>query len=149
MGEGDVVKTRYARRPVEPVHSLEFQRFSGEWSLEELRQALRRELRTHSGQLALARFIGVGRTVIRKFVEMRSVPRGENLERLREWAADRPFAETPAGAVAFALLVGDLPSANRYQARLTLAEALIEHYAAAGQPVPEWLVNEVADRRRA
>lgn len=70
----------------------------------------------------LARLIGVGRAVVRKFVEMGSIPRIEHLERIREWAADRPAAEIPAGEVALALLVeelarGPVPSPGRPRPR--------------------------------
>jgi hypothetical protein len=136
------------RTGVEPGRSREFNRIIDAWRLEELRQALRRELRTHSGQLALARMIGVGRSVVRKLLEMRSVPEPRNLDRLREWAADRPAVETPFGVVCLAVLVEDMPPAARYGARLELAETLTRLYGQTGADVPQWLGLELEDRRR-
>lgn len=142
-------QTDYLRRTGVPGQHLEFNRFADELAREEIRQALRRELRTHAGQRSLARVVGVGRAVIRKLVEMRSVPQHWHMQRLREWAADRPVAETPAGAVSLALLVADLPAPERYAARLRLAEEVTRLYAQSGVEVPAWLAHEVEDRRRA
>lgn len=47
------------------------ERFADALDLEALRLAVRRELRVHRGQRALARLIGVSRGSLRKFVEMR------------------------------------------------------------------------------
>jgi len=135
------------RTGVEGPHR-EFDRFADEFALEEIRQALRRELRTHAGQRSLARVVGVGRAVIRKLVEMRSVPEHWNMQRLREWVADRPAVETHVGAVSLALLVADLPPGERYAARLRLAEEITRLHVEAGVKVPQWLVHEVEDRRR-
>lgn len=144
-----MLRTRYLRRKrVRLSRTEQFNLFADEWGLEELREAVRRELRTHQGQLALARLIGVGRAVIRKFVEMRSVPRTEHLERIREWAADRPAVEVPVGMVALALLVEDLAPASRYRARGALARELRRWYAEEGVGVPGWLEDEIFDRRR-
>lgn len=119
------------------------------WKLEELRQAIRRELRVYRcGQESLARMAGVGRAVVRKLLEMRSVPEPENLGRLAEWAADRPSAETPLPLVCMAVLLDGLPAGERYRARLELAESLARLYREAGIEVPPWLVLEVEDRRR-
>jgi transcriptional regulator with XRE-family HTH domain len=136
------------RTGVAPGRSREFSRIVDAWRLEELRQALRRELRTHRGQLALARMIGVGRSVVRKLLEMRSVPEPRNLDRLHEWAADRPAVETPFDVVCLAVLVEDLPPDARYGARLELAEMLTRLYGQAGADVPQWLGLELEDRRR-
>ncbi|HEX2093354.1 MAG TPA: hypothetical protein VHG28_13195 [Longimicrobiaceae bacterium] len=134
---------------MEANRAVELGRVADEWALEELRQALRRELRTHRGQEALARIIGVGRAVIRKLVEMRSVPRPEHLNRLREWAADRPAVEMHAGTVLLAMLVADLPAAERSRARRSLAAELARLHHEAGVEVPQWLASESADQRRA
>ncbi len=131
-----------------PGRTGELNRVAEAWRLEELRQAVRRELRTHRGQLALARMIGVGRSVVRKLVEMRSAPRDANLDRLREWAADRPAVETPLETVCLAVLVEGLPAAARYGARLELARALTRLCREAGGEVPRWLAVETEDRRR-
>ena len=141
-------RTDYLRRTgVAPGRNEGFNRVAAAWSLEELRQALRRELRTHRGQLALARMIGVGRSVVRKLLEMRSVPEAANLDRLREWEADRPAVETPAEVVCLAVLMEGLPPDARYGARLELAETLASLYGRAGAKVPRWLALEVEDRR--
>jgi len=126
----------------------EFDRLADAWRLEELRQVIRRELRTHCGQLALARIIGVGRSVVRKLLEMQSVPEPRNLDRLREWAADRPSAETPRAVVCLAVLMENLPPSARYRARLEVAETLTRLYGESGTEVPHWLANELQDRRR-
>jgi hypothetical protein len=142
-------RTDYFRRTgVAPSRTGEFDRVADAWDLEELRQVIRRELRTHRGQQALARMIGVGRSVLRKLLEMRSVPVGANLDRLREWAADRPAAETPAGVVCLAMLVEGLPAGARYGSRLELAETLTRLHREAGSEVPRWLGLEIEDRRR-
>lgn len=144
------MKTDYLRRRgIGISRKLAFDRFANEYGLEELRQAVRRELRTHCGQEALARMIGVGRAVIRKLVDMRSVPQDEHLDRIREWMADRPAVETDVGAVALALLVADLPAAERYRARFELAGELADAYRRVGVEVPQWLANDRADRRGA
>ncbi len=122
-------------------------RIADEYRLESLRQAVRRELRTHGGQRTLAKQLGLSRSVIRKFVEMRSVPAAENLQVIQEWAADRPDVETPLGSLCFAVLAAELSPALRYQARLRLAEALAEVYAGSDEAAPAWLAHELGDRR--
>jgi len=119
---------------------------SQEWRFEALRQALRRELRTHSGQRQLASMIGVSRSVIRKFLELRSIPTPENLATLEAWSEDRPAVSVPAGAVCVALLAGDLEPCLRSRARSRLAEALAEIYRDSIHPVPAWVRNELSDR---
>lgn len=142
-------RTDYLRRTgVAATREREFDRLADVWRLEELRQVIRRELRTHCGQLALARIIGVGRSVVRKLLEMRSVPEPANLDRLREWAADRPSAETPLAVVCLAVLVEGLPAGDRYRARLELAQTLTRLHEETGTEVPQWLTQEVQDRRR-
>ncbi len=142
-------RTNYLHRTgVAPSRTGGFNRVADAWGLEELRQAIRRELRTHTGQQALAGMIGVGRSVVRKFLEMRSVPEVANLDRIREWAADRPAAETPVEAVCLAILMDDLPASARYGARLKLAETLTHLYHEAGEDVPRWLALEIEDRGR-
>jgi hypothetical protein len=141
--------TDYPRRTgVDAGRNQQFKLIDDAWRLEELRQALRRELRTHMGQLALARMIGVGRSVVRKLLDMRSVPETGNLDRLREWAADRPAVETPLEVVCLAVLVEDLPAGARYGARLELAEMMARLYERAGAEVPRWLALELEDRGR-
>lgn len=138
----------YVRRTgIVPSRNEQFDRIAGAWELEELRQALRRELRTHRGQQALARLIGVGRSVLRKFLEMRSVPEPRNLALIRDWSADRPAVVTPLGPVCLSVLVEDLPPAARYHARREIAAAIIRLYRQSGEEVPEWLTHEVTDRR--
>ena len=144
------MKTDYLRKAgIGISRKVAFDRFTDEYGLEELRQAVRRELRTHCGQEPLSRIIGVGRSVIRKLVDMRSVPLDEHLDRIREWAADRPAVETDVGAVALALLAADLPAAERYRARFELVDQLAGAYRRAGVEVPQWLADEISDRRRA
>jgi len=139
----------YLRRTgVDAGRSQQFNQIADAWRVEELRQALRRELRTHMGQLALARMIGVGRSVVRKLLEMRSVPETRNLHRLRQWAADRPAVETPLEVVCLVVLVEDLPPGARYGARLELAETMTRLYQRAGAEVPRWLALELEDRGR-
>ena len=143
-------RTDYLQRTgVAASRNGEFDRLADAWDLEQLRQVIRRELRTHYGQLALARIIGIGRSVVRKLLEMRSVPEPENLNRLREWAADRPSAETPLAVVCLAVLIENLPPSARYRARLELAETLPRLHDESGVEVPQWLANEIQDRRRA
>lgn len=122
-------------------------RIADEYRLESLRQAVRRELRTHGGQRTLAKQLGLSRSVVRKLVEMRSVPTAENLQVLQDWAADRPEVDTPLGSLCFAVLAADLPPALRYQARLRLADALADVYAGSEEPAPAWLSQELGDRR--
>ncbi len=66
---------------VESLQALDFNRFADVHAIESLRLAVRRELRVHRGQRALARLIGVCRGTLRKFVEMRSLPTYRNLRR--------------------------------------------------------------------
>lgn len=138
----------WIHRTVLPSRREILDRIADEYELESLRQAVRRELRTHGGQRTLAKALGLSRSVIRKFVEMRSVPTAENLQVIRDWAADRPEMETPLGAVCFALLAAEItPSSLRYEGRLRLAEALADIYARMDDPAPAWLVQELGDRR--
>lgn len=115
--------------------------------LEEIRQVLRRELRTHGGQRAVARAIGVGRSVIRKLLEMRAEPRPEHMALIREWAEDRPEVRVPLGALCLATLVAELDSPLRYDARLRIAETLAQVYAGSGADLPAWLADELGDRQ--
>lgn len=125
------------RFPPEIARTRDINTFLDQHDLERIRQALRRELRVHSGQLALAQEIGIARGSLRKFVDMQSIPLPANMDRLREWAADRPEIWTPIGAVCLATLVLDLvPAEARAPARRHLARELAALYARAGQPVP-------------
>jgi hypothetical protein len=112
--------------------------------MEGLRLALLRELRARPGQRSLAQMIGVGRSVVRKFVEMRAIPGEENLRLMEEWAVDRPEAVPPVGSVALALLVADLPAELRLGVRRRLAAELRAIQETAGLPVPEWLKSELS-----
>lgn len=117
-------------------------RFADCLDLEALRLAVRRELRVHRGQRALARLIGVSRGSLRKFVEMRSLPVPENLEKIREWAADRPRVRAPLGAVALAMLAGDVPAGARLRLRRRLAGEVARACAEEGVEVPAWVREE-------
>lgn len=129
--------------PPEIARTRDIHTFLDQYALEHIRHALRRELRVHSGQLALAREIGIARGSLRKFIDMQSTPRPANMDRLREWASDRPEVWTPIGAVCLATLVLDLvPAEARAPARRHLARELAVFYARAGQPVPAWLAAE-------
>jgi transcriptional regulator with XRE-family HTH domain len=111
--------------------------------VENLRQIVRRELRTHGGQRTLAREIGVHRTTLRKFAEGQSRPEEPNLAQIREWASDRPQIEIPAALVALALLMDDLPPASRPGARQRFAALLYELYSETGEGVPTWVTDEL------
>jgi transcriptional regulator with XRE-family HTH domain len=124
------------------VHDL----FADTLAVEALRLAVRRELRVHRGQRALARLIGVSRSSLRKFVEMRCLPVPESLEKIREWAADRPDVRTPLGAVALAVLAGEAPAGERLRLRRTLAGEVARACAEAGVEVPGWVGEEVEAR---
>jgi len=121
----------------------DFDRFADMHASESLRLAVRRELRVHRGQRALARLIGVCRGTLRKFVEMRSLPTYHNLEKIRDWAADRPEVHAPLGAVALAVLADGLPAQFRRRARLDLARELSGAYAEAGEVLPAWIEEEL------
>jgi transcriptional regulator with XRE-family HTH domain len=127
--------------------SQEFHRFADVRSVESLRLAVRRELRVHRGQRALAHLIGVSRGTLRKFVEMRSLPTQENLDKIREWAADRADVHAPLGAVALAILAGDLPASFRLSTRDQLVGILAAAYTEAGEALPEWMGEECRSSR--
>ena len=113
-----------------------------ERELERLRQTLRRELASHRGQEALARQIGVSRIVLRKFLAYQAVPRPEHLQKIREWAEDRPPVWTPFGVVLLATIIRSLPASERAPARYSLAQVLADGFRRAGAPVPTWLAEE-------
>lgn len=140
------MRKTYARRHAMPAESalrLDLDYF--EWAHEEeaLRGAVRRELRIHAGQRGLSRLIGVARSSLRKFVEMRSMPRGVNRKRIEHWAQNRPEYVPALGSVALALLVADLPAGDRLAGRRALADELAQVYQRAAQRVPEWLAEEL------
>lgn len=114
------------------------------WAYEEevLRGAVRHGLRTQGGQRRLARVMGVARGCLRKFVEMRSMPRGVNRERLEYWAQSRAEHVPALESVALALLVADLPAAERMAGRRALAAELAQVHQRAGQREPQWLAAE-------
>jgi len=124
------------------LRAQEFNLFADTHAVESLRLAVRRELRVHRGQRALARLIGVSRGTLRKFVEMQSLPTPSNLEKIQEWAADRPDVQAPLGAVALAVIAGDLPADFRFRARLRLSRELASVYAEAGESPPPWVAEE-------
>lgn len=112
------------------------------YDLERLRQVVRRELKVHTGQRTLAQEIGISRGSLRKLLEMQSVPTHHNLERLKEWATDRPEVWTPLGALALAVLVMDLPAEMRADLRRQVACLVESAYFRLGQSPPDWLARE-------
>lgn len=130
--------------PVDQARRHDLNAFVEEQAMEALREAIRRELRVHGGQEALAQQIGVSRGTLRKLVGMHSIPTQRNLERIREWTEHRPGVRVPLGAVALALLVRFLPAEVRTTARLRLARELSSAFVQAGMPVPAWLTAECA-----
>lgn len=106
------------------------------------RIVLRRELRTLTQRL-LAPLIGISRGSLRKFLGM-STPGDSTRERIRQWCADRPEPDVPPGAVALAILAADFRAADRARVRRTVAELLVELFAARGDQPPPWLVDEIA-----
>lgn len=121
----------------------EIDALADERELETLRRALRRELAVHGGQMGLAREVGVDRIVIRKFLEMRTRPVPENLQKIRDWVENRPPVHTPFGCVLLAALVADLPGGSRGRTRRELAEAIAANYQRAGESIPDWLRAEI------
>jgi hypothetical protein len=118
------------------------ERFSEAARHEALRQVLWREMRVQGGQRAIAEVVRVGRAVVRKFLEMRSIPHRSNLDRIQEWAADRPEVVPALESVCLVLLVDDLPPAARRPARQKLARLLSQLHAERGAPIPAWLARE-------
>lgn len=135
--------TRRSEMEAESARRLDADYFQWAHEEEALRGAVRRELRTHAGQRRLSRLIGVARGTLRKFVEMRSMPRAENRARIEHWAQDRPDYVPALGSVALALLVADLPAAERLAGRRALAAELAQVYQRAGLRAPEWLAEEL------
>jgi hypothetical protein len=128
------------------VTRSEIDLYADQRELERLRRTVVRELATHPGQEALAREIGVSRIVLRRFVE-HSVPQPKHLQKIREWAEDRPPVWTPIGAVLLATVVRDLPGPERVQTRRELARVLADGFRRAGAALPGWLEDEVALER--
>ncbi|HEX7240677.1 MAG TPA: hypothetical protein VF263_10445 [Longimicrobiaceae bacterium] len=112
------------------------------YEMERLRQVLRRELAVHTGQRTLAAEIGISRGSLRKFVDMQSMPTHRTLQLIREWAANRPDARTPLGAVALAVLVMDVRLEARGDVRGEVARLLEAAHVRIGQPVPPWVAAE-------
>jgi hypothetical protein len=125
------------------IQPREIDALADERELEALRRALRRELAVHGGQVGLAREIGVDRIVIRKFLEMRTRPLPDNLQKIRDWVENRPPTYTPFGSVLLAALVRDLPGGSRARTRRELAEAMASNYQRAGESIPDWLRSEL------
>jgi hypothetical protein len=115
--------------------------YADERELERLRRTVRRELATHPGQEALSCEIGVSRIVLRRFLAF-GLPLPKQLQKIREWAEDRPPVWVPFGAVLLATAVRDLPVAERARARLELACALAGGFLRAGRALPAWLEEE-------
>ncbi len=130
-----------ARR--DALRPLDFDHFADAHAIESLRLALCRELRVYGGQRALARQIGICRGTLRKFVEMRSLPTPQNLDKIRDWAADRPEVRPPLGAIALAILAGDMPAGARLRLRRGLARELAAAYREAGAELPSWVAEEL------
>jgi hypothetical protein len=128
------------------VTRKEIDLYADERDLERLRRTLVRELATHRGQEALAREIGVSRIVLRRFLE-HSVPQPRHLQKIREWAEDRPLVWAPIGAVLLATAVRELPGPERVRARRELARVLADGFGRAGLALPGWLEDEVARDR--
>ena len=93
------------------------------------------------GQHLAAGLIGITRSSLRKFLAL-SEPRSQTLERLREWALDRPEPEVAPGSVGLVLLSAEFPAPYRPWARRRLAQTLAAMHAAVGTAPPDWLVEE-------
>lgn len=111
--------------------------------IETLRQMVRRELRTHSGQRTLAREIGVHRETLRKFASGQSRPAEANLEDIREWAQNRPELRIPMAVIGLALLMEDLPPTRRPAARRRMVELMSDLYAETTEGTPTWVSDEL------
>jgi hypothetical protein len=139
-GKEPMLRTDVTRRT--STAAEDFDRYVDEREREMLRQIVRGELRTHTGQRTLSREIGIDRGSLRKFADGRSAPATSTLRRLREWAADRPEKRVPMPLVGLALLVEDLPSAVRATARRRVAACLETLYRDAGVGAPTWITDE-------
>ena len=124
------------------LESAEFDRLADERVLETLHPILARAAEAPGGVSALAREIGVGRIVLRKFLNEHSRPTPSNLQKMREWALDRPAAYAPFGSVLLRTLTSELPPELRGSARAEVAEALALTYQRAGA-IPNWLRSEI------
>ena len=130
------------------LQTPEFDRLADERELESHRKALLGELAVHGGLVGLAREIGVGRIVLRKFLIHYSKPAEKNLAKIREWAANRPPAFAPFGSVLLRTLVSELPPELRGRARAEVADVLAMNFQRAGT-IPDWLRLELGmDPRR-
>lgn len=138
-------RTTVRRLPPHLACKRDFEVVADARDLETLREALRREVRVHTSLRSLALDIGVDRGTLRKFLAMESVPRAENMNKIRDWAADRPELATPLGSVALAILVRDLPGHCRAQVRRELARELAASFKS--KVIPEWLEHECAEAR--
>jgi hypothetical protein len=128
------------------VTRKEIDLYADERELERLRRTVARELATHPGQEALAREIGVSRIVLRRFLGY-SAPQPRHVQKIREWAEDRPPVWTPIGAVLLATAVRELPGPERVRARRELARVLADGFRRAGAALPGWLEDEVSLER--
>lgn len=128
------------------VTRSEIDHYADQRELERLRRTVARELATHHGQDALAREIGVSRIVLRRFLAY-STPLPRHLQKIRDWAEDRPPVWIPFGAVLLATAIAGLPAPERTRARCDLAGALADGFRRSGRALPEWLKEELALER--
>jgi hypothetical protein len=138
------VDTR-GRQSLDPEVSRVFDAFEDAYQWEALRQAIRRALRVYGGQRAVASMIGVGRTVLRKFLAMRTIPERENRRKLFDWLSDRPEVPPRLEAVCAAVLVDNLLPEVRAAARMEMCLVLKRFFEQGRQPVPKWLQAELKD----
>jgi len=111
--------------------------------LETVRQQLRRELRVHGSQRALATEIGISRGTLRKFERGESTPDRVSLAKLTRWAEDRPGLELGTDVLGLALLMEELPPTSRPRSRKRVATVLRAEYLAADLQVPKWISDEI------
>ncbi|MEW5931795.1 MAG: hypothetical protein AB1941_30365 [Gemmatimonadota bacterium] len=138
-------RRQWLRARISPAEArqLDMEAVARARELEQIRQALRHELRVHTGQNSLAQQIGISRGTLRKFLDLESVPVHRNLTRLRDWMENRAVAPVPLGAVCLSLLADELlPGSTRKAARRHLAKELAALFVRGGQAVPPWLAQE-------
>jgi hypothetical protein len=116
---------------------------AGERELEALRSALRREVAVHRNLAGLAREVGVGRIVLRKFLALATVPTPEHLQAIRDWAENRPPVAVPLSVVMLAALTRELAAGERLPVRRALAEVLAGGHQRSGAAIPGWLRFEL------
>lgn len=129
-------------RTVSPSRDLDH--FAAIREREMLRVVLRRDLRNHGGQRTLAREIGIDRTVLRKFVSGQSVPGPSALDRIREFAEDRPEVSIPMAQVGLALLLDGLRPVARPAARKRILAVIAACFRDSGDGVATWVQDKLA-----